>query len=438
MPAHATGNNGEFTQNAGVVRVSAIEQRQSSSTRSIFRNRPLITLFLGHCTIDLYAGLLPVLFPVLAGRFDLNLKTVGLLALAYSGVGSISQPFFGWLADRHGTRLTGVALLWTACTYSAIAVAPSFGVMLILAGAAGLGSGAFHPLGAVNANAVIDPANRNAAMSFYASGGTIGFALGPLIGVALLASFGLHGLALMVLPGSLIAGWLLYEMRTMAVSGRPRRGPGATPLPPIPIVALAAVIFIMMARSWTMSSIQAFIPIWYKDMGYSEAFYGALATTITLASALGTLGSGSLADRHGRRMLIVGSLALTVPTVLLFASFTGPIAYLTGIMMGLLAASTAPLLLVTAQQLMRGRTGVASGLILGLGFVTGALGVPITGAVADAYGIPTAMRIQCLVILLAIPAAFLLPTEARLRQLQESEEIIPSGSREAPATASSD
>jgi FSR family fosmidomycin resistance protein-like MFS transporter len=382
----------------------------------------LLTLFLGHMTIDLYAGLLPVLFPVLSGKFDLDLKTVGLVSLAYSGMGAISQPFFGWLADRYGTRLTGFALVWTAATFAGIAFAPSFAVLLLLAGAAGLGSGAFHPFGALNANAVIPARQRNSAMSVYASGGTVGFAVGPLIAVGLLAAFGLHGIVLMVLPGTLIAGWLLYEMRAISVLGRARHGARMEEVAPIPKLALAAVILVMMARSWMMSSIQAFVPTWYKDLGYSELFYGALATTITLASAVGTLGSGSLADRHGRRALIVGSLVCTLPTVLLFSQFTGPIAFVTGALVGLLAASTAPLLLVLAQQLMRGRAGVASGLILGLGFVTGAIGVPITGALADAYGIQTAMRLQTLVVIIAIPLALLLPSEARVRQLRGEEE----------------
>lgn len=395
--------------------MTAAGAKMATST-SLIRNRPLITLALGHLTIDLYAGLIPVLFPVLSGRFDLSLATVGLVALAYSGVGSISQPLFGWLADKYGTRLTGVALVWTAMSFAGIGFAPSFPVLVILAGAAGLGSGAFHPLGAVNANAVIDDRRRNAAMSIYASGGTLGFAVGPLIGVGLLAAFGLRGVGLMVIPGSVIAAWLLYEMRTIAVHGRRRAGVDTGPVPPALSVPLVAVILVMMARSWTMSSLQAFVPTWYDDLGYSEAFYGALATTMTLASAFGTIGSGSLADRYGRKTLIVGSLVLTIPTVLLFVQFTGPIAFVSGALVGLLAASTAPLLLVFAQQLMIGRAGVASGLILGLGFVTGALGVPVTGAVADTWGIATAMRLQVAVIAIAIPIALLLPNEARLRQ----------------------
>ena len=401
--------------------VSAVDASAASSG-SLLGNRPLITLFLGHLTIDLYAGLIPVLFPVLSGRFDLSLATVGLVALAYSGVGSISQPFFGWLADKYGTRFTGIALVWTAITFAGIGFAPSFPVLVILAGAAGLGSGAFHPLGALNANAVIEERRRNAAMSVYASGGTIGFALGPLIGVGLIAAFGMRGVGLMVIPGSVIAAWLLYEMRTISVHGWHRRAGGSVGQATSPItLPLVAVILVMMARSWTMSSLQAFVPTWYDDLGYSEVFYGALATTMTLASAFGTVGSGSLADRYGRKTLIVGSLVLTIPTVLLFVQFTGPVAFVTGALVGLLAASTAPLLLVFAQQLMVGRAGVASGLILGLGFVTGALGVPITGAIADAWGISTAMRLQVAVIAIAIPIAMLLPNEAQLRQQSASQ-----------------
>src|SRR5215216_2544786 len=83
-----------------------------------FRNRPLLTLMLGHFTIDTYVGLLPVLYPLLIDRFALNLRSVGLVSLAYVGASSLAQPFFGWLADRTSTRLIGAALIWTAAMFA--------------------------------------------------------------------------------------------------------------------------------------------------------------------------------------------------------------------------------------------------------------------------------------------------------------------------------
>jgi FSR family fosmidomycin resistance protein-like MFS transporter len=383
----------------------------------VFRNRPLMTLMLGHFTVDSYIGLLPVLFPLLIDRFALDLKTVGLVSLAYTGTASLSQPFFGWLADRYGTRFIGLALIWTATIFATIGFAPSFPVLLLLASAAGVGSGAYHPFGALNASAVIPDRHRNTAMSVYTSGGTIGVAVGPLIGAVLFTIFGIRGTALMFFPGIGIALWLLWEMRSAAMYRRVggREQPRARA--PVPIVPLLAVIGVMMSRTWTVVSLEAFVPTWYASLGYSAAFYGPLATTIVLASVFGTIGSGSLADRYGRRAVTIASLVLTIPAILLFAQFTGPIAFFTGALVGLSAASTAPLMLVMAQQLMAGRAGVASGLILGLGFVTAAIGVPITGALADAFGIQAAMRAQVLVVVATIAIAWLLPSEERLRAL---------------------
>ncbi|MDQ4025265.1 MAG: MFS transporter [Actinomycetota bacterium] len=398
----------------------------------VLRNRPLLTLMLGHFTVDMYVGLLPVLYPLLTERFTLDLKTVGLVSLAYSGMASLAQPFFGWIADRYGTRFIGAALVWTAALFATIGFAPTFPVLVVLAGLAGLGSGAYHPLGAVNASAVIPEGQRNTAMSVYVTGGTVGVASGPLVGALLFSLFGVRGTALMALPGLSIAAWLLWEMRTIALR-RPRRRKGepAVVHAAVPLVPLLATIGVMMARSWSMIGIQAFVPTWYRQLGYDAAFYGPLATTIVLASALGTIGSGTLADRFGRRAVIVGSLVLTAPAILLFAQFTGPIAFVTGALVGFLAASTGPLMLVTAQQLMVGRQGVASGLILGLGFITGAVGVPAMGALADAFGIPAAMRIQALVAVLTIGLAWLLPTEARLRELTRARQT-PSTPEAAP------
>ena len=86
------------------------------------RNRGLVTLMLGHFTVDSYVGLLPVLYPLLINRFHLNLATVGVVTLAYSGMAAVSQPVFGILADRYGTRFTGLAVAWTATTFAAVDV----------------------------------------------------------------------------------------------------------------------------------------------------------------------------------------------------------------------------------------------------------------------------------------------------------------------------
>lgn len=390
--------------------------------RDFLRNGQLLTLMVGHLTVDGYVGVIPVLFPVLIGRFQLSLATVGLVSLAYSGMASVSQPLFGVLADRFGTRFTGFALCWTALTFALVGFVTSFPLLVALACASGLGSGAFHPMGALDVRALLPAWRRSLGMSIYVTAGTVGVAVGPLIGILLFGAFGIHGTGLLVIPGLITGGYLLWRMRGnmkgIAGSVRTHAGGGA-----VPIFALAVVIGVMMSRSWTVNVFQAFTPTWYEQLGYGPEFYGPLATTLVLASALGTVGCGSLADRFGRRTMILATLVLSVPAILLYTMFPGPWAFGSAILIGVLAASTAPLMLLMAQQLMAARAGLASGLVMGLGFVTGAIGIPVNGAIADAIGLQRSLMTHVVLVIVTIAIAWFLPREAEMERhsaLQEA------------------
>src|SRR3984893_13124743 len=397
--------------------------------KEFLRNGNLLTLMLGHLTVDSYVGVLPVLYPLLIGKFHLNLATVGLVSLAYSGPAAVSQPLFGALADRFGTRLTGVTLGWTALTFALVGFVPTFPLLLLLACASGLGSGAFHPLGALDVRALLPARRRSEGMSIYVTSGSIGVALGPLIGIVLFGALGIHGTGLLFIPGIAAGAYLLWRMRANVRPAAAALKAGATSRQAIPAFALAMVIGVMMSLSWTVMVFQSFTPTWYAQLGYGPAFYGPLATTLGLASAVGTVGCGTLADRYGRRTVILGTLVLSIPAILLFTMFPGPWAFGSAILIGVLAASTAPLMLLMAQQLMAARAGLASGLVMGLGFVTGANGIPINGAIADVVGLQKSLMTQVILVVATIVIAWFLPTE---KEMDRYSEVVPVG---APAIA---
>src|SRR5215204_4972057 len=121
----------------------------------VLANGALLTLMLGHFTNDLMGGVLPMLYPDFKERFNLDNAAVGGITLAYSSASSLSQPLFGYISDRFGRRwFVPIPLVWGACFISLLGFADSFRVILILAALAGIGSGAYHPLGASNAAAV--------------------------------------------------------------------------------------------------------------------------------------------------------------------------------------------------------------------------------------------------------------------------------------------
>ncbi len=383
--------------------------------KDFLRDGKLITLMLGHLTVDSYVGVIPVLYPVLIGRFSLNLATVGLVSLAYSGMAAISQPLFGIFADRYGTRLTGAALCWTAITFALVGFVPSFPLLVALACASGLGSGAFHPFGALDVRSLLPKRSRSAGMSIYVTAGTVGVAIGPLVGIAVFGLFGIHGTGVLVLPGIASGAYLLWRMRGPLATAAPSRVAGAT-AQAAPLLAMAAVIGVMMSRSWTISAFQTFTPTWYRELGYGPGFYGPLVTTLVLASAAGTVGVGALADRYGRKTLIIATLVLSIPAVLLYTMFPGPWAFGSAILIGFLTASTQPLMLLMAQQLMASRAGLASGLVMGLGFVTGAIGIPINGALGDAFGLQKSLMSHAILIAVTIGIALLLPNEREMER----------------------
>ena len=68
------------------------------------------------------------------------------------------------------------------------------------------------------------------AMSIYVTAGTFGLAAGPLIGVVAFGLFGIRGTAFLLLPGVLIAGYLVFAMRSAAYAVPRRRSSRARAL----------------------------------------------------------------------------------------------------------------------------------------------------------------------------------------------------------------
>lgn len=385
-----------------------------SSLLLALRNPALLILMLGHFTNDLFGGVLPLYMPVMKERFDLSNAAIGFAILAYTSMSSLSQPLFGYLSDRRGRRwYMAATLVWSAGFVGLYGLAASYPVFLLLAALAGLGSGAFHPLGASTASQVSEPRFRNGAMSLYTVAGSFGWGLGPLVAVALIAWFGPRGSALLIVPGVTVAV-LIYRQMGMVERTRRARATvaaiavgGARPA----WGELGRVMLVTMLRYWAFHSVVQFVPIWYSELGYGPGFYGALTTLIILAGCVGTLLGGIVADRIGPRRIVVASLSLLIPALLIFLGFPGPLAFVTGVAVGMLAEASLSVTLVMAQQLVPGRVGVTSGVILGLAFVTGGIGVPVTGRIADAIGIQAALLSLSVLVALAVGLALTLPAD---------------------------
>lgn len=385
--------------------------------REIRQNPTLLTFMLGHFTVDLYSGLLPVLYPLMALKFDLSNRDVGFVALSFMVAASLSQPAFGYFADKYGSRyMAPASLAWSAIMFGVIGISPSTGFFMFAAFMAGLGSGAYHPQGAANAASAVTDESRNTAMSIYTVSGTGGFALGPIFGALLFGVFDQQGVILMV-PLGIISAWLVYRSLVKLNLGLPERRATGTVDADFSIAwrYLAPVITVVMLRSWVFLSVVTLSPLWYQDLGYSPRFYGLLVTMMLGFGALGTVAGGMLADRLGQRQVLIVSMVLSLPALFIFLFIPGPWALLTGALLGFLVDMSISITLVMAQGMVQGRAGMASGFILGIGFVTGGIGVPITGMLADVVGIPQALGITSALLIVAVVIVAFLPAHIARR-----------------------
>jgi FSR family fosmidomycin resistance protein-like MFS transporter len=130
---------------------------------------------------------------------------------------------------------------------------------------------------------------------------------------------------------------------------------------------------------------------------------GSLMLTLFLAGgAAAGLYGGHLSDRFGRRRVIVVTHLLYPILASLFIAIEGVWLWLLAAASGAALLASFSVTIVLAQELLPRHLGLASGLILGLGFGTGGLGSALSGYLADAFGLNATMWILAVAPVLAV------------------------------------
>src|SRR6201999_4353619 len=104
----------------------------------IGRRTPSTTVFpvLGavsvcHLLNDMMQALLPAVYPILRGDFDLSFAQVGLLTLVYQVTASILQPLIGLYTDRNPQPYSlPFGMLASMAGLLTLAFAPNYGMLL--------------------------------------------------------------------------------------------------------------------------------------------------------------------------------------------------------------------------------------------------------------------------------------------------------------------
>ncbi len=387
----------------------------------------LTAVSVGHLAIDLLNSSVAMVITALAGPFQLRNSQIGAGVMVYGLFSSLSQPLFGWLADRLSGRWLGAAgLVWTATFFALATRAPNYPLLLVTMALAALGSSAFHPQGAMNAGHA-GHVRASSATAFFFLLGQIGLALGPAISGLIIQRFGLAGipyLAGATLPAAVYMAYALRrplqphsvertaEKPVPASTARPQQRPRALSLQGhrgrARWLIFAAFALLVAARSTVQQGFYGLLPKFLADRGYGPGQYGLMVAVFSTALALGTLLGGILGDRMDHRRILVWAMLACAPFSYAMLNAQGWLFYGLAAGAGLLVGMPHSIQVVMAQKLLPGRQGLASGAVLGFMFASGAAGTGLAGWIADWTGLSLVLHGIGLLPLVAGLSALLL------------------------------
>ena len=390
--------------------------------------RGLGVLAAGHACADMAQGAVPALLPFLIDQRGFSYGAAGALLLATSVGSSAIQPLFGLSSDRLALPwLMPLGVLMAGIGIALVGITGSYAATVLAVVLSGLGVAAFHPEGASYANQVSGE-RRGAGMSFFSLGGNAGFALGPILVTPLVLLLGLHGTLLLAVLPMVVAVVLVRELPRLRGVAAEKSAHVASRLAeedrdPDDWNSFLRLGGVVALRSGVYFGLQAFVPLWFiHHLGTGEGTGNAALTAMLVAGAVGTYSGGRVVDRLGRRRLVVGSCAASIPVLTALVLAPSPI--LAGVLTalaGFVIILTFSTSVVMSQEYLPNRLGLASGVSLGLAIGVGGIAAALMGVIADAFGLATVMW---LIVALAVPMLALARTLPVTRAERRAQSVV--------------
>ena len=374
-----------------------------------------------HLLNDMMQSLLPALYPMLKGSYQLSFGQIGLLTFTYQITASLLQPVVGIFTDRSPRPYSlSVGMGFTLVGLLLLAFAGNYGLLLLAAALVGTGSSVFHPESSRVAR-MASGGRHGLAQSVFQVGGNVGSAIGPLLAAFIVIPHGQSNIAWF--SGTALLGMFVLfnvghwykahgvaRLKPRTVDGKAEAAPQRKEV----TIAIAVLLALIFSKYFYLASLSSYYTFYLINRFSVSVQSAQLYLFIFLAAvALGTIVGGPLGDRFGRKYVIWASILGVLPFTLLLphanlfwtAVLTVPI--------GMILASAFPAIVVYAQELMPGKTGTVAGLFFGFAFGMGGIGAAVLGKLADVYGITTVYQLCAFLPLIGLLAAFLPNVEKR-------------------------
>jgi FSR family fosmidomycin resistance protein-like MFS transporter len=162
-----------------------------------------------------------------------------------------------------------------------------------------------------------------------------------------------------------------------------------------------------------IASLGVFLPTFMVGQGRSLWFGGTALAVVELSGVIGTLVSGSLSDRLGRRLVILGAMIGSPVLMLLFLAAPTRTGLPLLLLLGFCVFASAPIMLAIVQDHAHGMRATANGIYMGINFLAVSCATVLVGWMGDLLGLRAAFAWSAVLALFGLPSIYFLPRRTR-------------------------
>ena len=266
---------------------------------------------LAHMLSHLYMLALPPLFPLIRDDMGVSYAELGLSITCFAVATGVLQTPMGFVCERIGARPVLIAgLFLNGLSITMIAFATEFWQLLVLMTLGGVGNSVFHPADYSILSGSIQEKRLGRAFAFHTFGGSIGFALAPILMVTLATTVDWRFGLLTVGGAGMVLALFIFAFSGVLGEGGSASKRGAKGLltwrylltsKPILLLLLFYIGTACANGAITQFSVAALIEIY--DIPLTLA--NTALTAYMLAALAVTLPGGWLADRTTRHNMVL-------------------------------------------------------------------------------------------------------------------------------------
>jgi FSR family fosmidomycin resistance protein-like MFS transporter len=370
-----------------------------------FQTIDAVAISIAHLLHDIYSSFLAPILPLLIEKLSISYSSAGLLTVAQR-LPSLMNPFVGLIADKISVRYFVIfAPSITAISMSLLGIAPNYAVLVGLLFVMGISATLFHVPAPVMMKRISGD-RIGMGMSFFMFAGEAARSIGPLIILGAVSLWGLEGTFRLIPIGLASSAFLFIRIRKIRISDEFKRTDSQTnwkvtlqqAMPTFKILAAFTL-----SRSLMRGALTIFLPVYLSSKGASIWVAGISLAAVQLTGAAGTIFSGTISDRVGRKTTLMVAAVASPLLMWAFMMVEGIFIFPLLLIMGVFLLAPMPVMLAAVNEIKSEQPAFLNGIYMMINFVINSAAIMLIGFMGDNIGLDLTYKISAVFALTAIP-----------------------------------